>query len=389
MDATLERAGQPGGLWFSPRSQLLARDTPEGLELSRWGAPLANLTGVMAEEFLQAFLSPTDSGSMPRLELTARLGIAAHAELLSLARQGGGVAWIPGMAITRSSQLFLEVTGRCNERCQHCYASAGPDVGTALTREECLRVIVQGRAAGFECLQLTGGDPLLCTFLPVLARAARTAGYPFLEIYTNGLALSESRLMALAPHAPDFAFSIYSHDAAIHDGVTRVPGSLERTCAAVRRVLAAGLKARVGIVALEASAPTLALTRAMVEALGVPAEAIAVDIPRQVGRGDGLSVPELAEHEVRPAHGGPSPSTRREPTLSWPGKLAVAYTGDVMPCIFARQVILGNVREEGLGEILERLRARRARSWADPGRHTEKLACVDCRYTAAIWEAGE
>ena len=306
------------------------------------------------------------------------------------------------MSVHSPAQLFLEVTGRCNERCQHCYASAGPRVGAALSRDECLRVIAEGRALGFDALQLTGGDPLLCAFLPELAGAARAEGFPLVEVYTNGLALTPPRLEELAVHGVDFAFSVYSHAPEIHDGVTRVPGSLARTSLAIRRVVEAGLSARVSIIALEAAAEGLSRTREHVESLGVPTTSISMDIPRQVGRGEGLAVPELPEGALRPGHRGQQATVEARlagetleagapealERLRWPGKLAVAYTGDVLPCIFARAQVLGNVRREALGAVVERLRERRARHPVDPERFAEKLACHDCRYTAAVWEGG-
>ena len=67
------------------------------------------------------------------------------------------------------------------------------------------------------------------------------------------------------------------------------------------------------------------------------------------------------------------------------GKLCVSYTGDVVPCIFQRQSILGNVRSGvPLVELLAAGRpgpARRGLPVSDDSRL--RLQCASCRLTDA------
>jgi MoaA/NifB/PqqE/SkfB family radical SAM enzyme len=286
-------------------------------------------------------------------------------------------------SIDAPSILFLEVAGRCNERCVHCYADSAPDVRAALDLDACFRVIREGAALGFGRLQLTGGDPLLCPFLSDLAREARSAGFETIEVYTNGLALSDERLDHLAVHGTSFAFSFYSHDPGVHDAITRVPGSQRRTGDAIARVVKRGLQVRVSIVLMEGNAQHGEATTAYLVGLGVPAERIGSDRVRGVGRG------ALALHELRRAPAVPRIEARANhsgaesacETLRWPGKLCVAYTGSVYPCIFSRRMELGHVAREPLGRILDRARERRATA-IDAGAFGDELACFDCRLTA-------
>jgi MoaA/NifB/PqqE/SkfB family radical SAM enzyme len=374
-------------VWYSAETDLIA--VRDGTSLAVRGADIdAELTGTLADDFLEAFVAtPGANGGADggRLAVLGALGTAEHRTLLETARRGGGRAWTPLDSVDGPSVLFLEVIGRCNERCVHCYADSSPQNGAALDQETCLRVISEGAALGFQWLQLTGGDPLLCPFLEDLVRAAKAAGFRGVEVYTNGLALDARRVARLAVAGAAFAFSFYSHDAPTHDAITGVPGSQGRTRAAIAAAVASGCEVRASIVVLEANAAHVEDTRALLQSLGVAPEAIGVDGVRQVGRGLGLhsvggpALPSAGVHlgarSVRDAR-----AERRG--IHSPGKLCVSYTGQVFPCIFARFLPLGDVAHESLDAIVERTRSGCSDSCHGFDRLNRRLACFDCQLTA-------
>lgn len=366
-------------VWYSPRSETYAVQKGD-LLVVRGPDVAADLSGAWADDFLRAFVSETQSETQEVGKLIAleRSPMPAHRGVVEVARRGGAQPWVPLSASGTAPILFLEVLGRCNERCVHCYASSGPDVEAALPREVCLDVIRDAAAAGFGRLQLTGGDPLLCAFLPELARAARDAGMSEVEIYTNGLALTSDRLAELEPARVRFAFSFYSHDPQVHDAITGVAGSQRRTLRAIGEAAQRGARVRVGVVQMAQNATGLEETRQLLIEQGVAPEAIWVDTIHQVGRGSAEAA-AIAGAE-RGAHGG-APTETGQPA-KWPGKACVAYTGEVYPCIFARSTRLGSVLEESLATILDRARSRREAtvSWAQL---PSQLACLDCRLTVA------
>ena len=77
--------------------------------------------------------------------------------------------------------LFLELVGQCNEKCAHCYAGSSPAITDALPRDICESIVDDAAALGFSRIQFTGGDPLLCTFLPELVERAAERGIPMRE----------------------------------------------------------------------------------------------------------------------------------------------------------------------------------------------------------------
>ncbi len=273
---------------------------------------------------------------------------------------------------TEWGRLFVELTGRCNERCVHCYASAGPEVGEALDWPTIARVIDQAHGIGFASIQLTGGDPLVSEHCLAAAARVRERGFRELEIYTNGLALRGALYEGLRDLDAHFAFSVYSSDPAVHDAITQVPGSLKRTSEAIRRAAADGLTLRVGIIEMAGNTAGLEATRRYVEGLGVPEDRISSDSSREVGRGDSFA------GESQGAHGGRGGVAAGVPRFV--GRAAVAYDGRVHPCIFSRATVLGDVRAQSLSEILED-----DTPLSPPSRRLEvfgesaSMACWECR----------
>ncbi len=240
--------------------------------------------------------------------------------------------------------LFLEVVGACNERCVHCYADSSPQVRAVLSRRTCLGVIDDAATLGFRRVQLTGGDPLLCRFLPDLAARIGAWGMTC-EIYTNGLLLKDEVVRSLVPHGVRFAFSFYSADAVVHERITRTPGSHALTLRAIERALAAGVPTRVSVIAMAENAPQLPATVELLRQVGV--EEVGVAASYAVGRGDRFSG-ELSM-SLHGSHRGKAPGVQKQPRRR--GSLCVTYRGEVTPCIFNRTDVLGHVPARRLVDI--------------------------------------
>ena len=260
--------------------------------------------------------------------------------------------------------LFIELTDRCNESCIHCYAESAPERSARLSCEEISRVLEEALKLGEPAVQFTGGDPLLHPDLCFAVQTARELGYQTLEIYTNGLALNEALLAKLLPFQPSFAFSIYSHDAAIHDAITQTPGSLLRTLKAMRRVQAAGLPLRVGMILMSENRGMEEATFAFLqEKLGLDDTQFGTDVVRSTGRGEFMAenqknISHLQRFRHRadtPQEDPPAPSEEDEENPVRHGKLCVSSNGDVFPCIFSRRTKLGNIRKQSLSDMLASL----------------------------------
>jgi radical SAM protein with 4Fe4S-binding SPASM domain len=145
----------------------------------------------------------------------------------------------------------VAVTGRCNLRCVFCYAGCAgtcsrapadfqdPAMSTAQVKTVLERIRYQARVPS---VSFTGGEPTLRADLPELvAFASRNLGMR-VNLITNGTLVSKASAVALADAGLASAqVSIEGPDATVHDHVTQVDGSFERSCRAVAHFQETGI----------------------------------------------------------------------------------------------------------------------------------------------------
>jgi len=278
--------------------------------------------------------------------------------------------------------LFIEVTSRCNERCIHCYADSSPERNEFLSLNNIKYILEQAKELGHPFIQFTGGDPLIHPDIVAATEHAHTLGLSDIEIYTNGLLLHAPLLAELAPFKPRFCFSLYSHDERVHDTITRVPGSLARTLSAIRRVQAAGLEVRIGIALMQLNAESLPDTLAFLNnEFNIPSHFIRIDPINSAGRGSDVAAAENIRIEHATAPHTPDSNSHHEQRL---GKLCVDANGDVHPCIFSRNITLGNIFNATFKQMIDQLNqstatAPSAKRWQAC---KAQLSCHDCRLIA-------
>ncbi len=81
--------------------------------------------------------------------------------------------------------VYLEITSGCNQRCIHCYPSAGPRLENELTPKELDAVAIELSQNGVEFLCIGGGEPLTSPSLLNLIETSTRNGMA-VELATNG-----------------------------------------------------------------------------------------------------------------------------------------------------------------------------------------------------------
>lgn len=150
--------------------------------------------------------------------------------------------------------------------------------------------------------------------------------------------MTDTMVQTFANFGVNVATSFYSGHADVHDRITGTPGSFPDTLCGIRSVLAHGLTLRVGMIAMDEDVQALQEANELLCNLGVSQENIRVDRVRPVGRGAKRTPFESLEKTLCGA--------------CWEGKLAVSYDGTCYPCVFFRQVPVGNVTEQGIDAIV-------------------------------------
>jgi radical SAM protein with 4Fe4S-binding SPASM domain len=240
---------------------------------------------------------------------------------------------------------WLEITGKCQEKCIHCYADSSPQ-GTHgdMTENDWIRSIDQVQALGGRMVQFIGGEPTLHPSLPTLVSHSLEKSME-VEVYSNLTHVSDKMWQTLDQPGVSLATSYYSSRADEHDKITNLRGSHKKTRDNIVQALERGIPLRAGIIGVMEEQQVTAAHNELTD-LGV--EHIGVDYLRQVGRGIRDQKPNI---DQLCGHCGDE-------------KVAILATGDVQPCVFSRwgEFTVGNMQEQSLDEILRSYRAAKALS---------------------------
>lgn len=164
--------------------------------------------------------------------------------------------------------VHFDVTYRCNERCVHCYLDH-VDHGEMNTREV-KGVLDQLAEAGTLFLTFSGGEIFLRKDLFDLLAYARKLHFD-VSLKTNALLINAERAARLRLlGVRRIQVSIYSADPAVHDAITKVPGSLERSLKAIRFLKAQGLQVKIACPLMKQNLTAYRSVQALAEELGVP-----------------------------------------------------------------------------------------------------------------------
>ena len=138
----------------------------------------------------------------------------------------------------------LEVTMRCNLRCEHCYLPLSQRKGSSqgeLSFVEIQRIFSEISEAGCLWLLLTGGEPFLRQDFLQIYDDAKHKGF-ITTIFTNGTLVTERIADHLAEWRPfEIEVSLYGATQATYERVTGVPGSFARCMRGIELILERGL----------------------------------------------------------------------------------------------------------------------------------------------------
>ncbi|MBZ4319560.1 radical SAM protein [Streptomyces huiliensis] len=228
--------------------------------------------------------------------------------------------------------VWLEVTGRCNETCDHCYADSGP-TGThgTMTVPDWKRAIDQFADMGGRDVQFIGGEPTLYPHLSDLITHASTRRLG-IEIFSNMTVIRDGLWETFKARGVKLATSYYSDNAEEHDAVTNLRGSHRKTRANIAKAVELGIPIRGGVVAVRTAQR---VNQAVTDLQAIGVGQVGGDRTRAFGRASQGATPtvnDLCGHCAL-------------------GQVAIGPDGGVWPCVLGRFITLGNVRDTPLAEV--------------------------------------
>jgi radical SAM protein with 4Fe4S-binding SPASM domain len=271
----------------------------------------------------------------------------------------------------------IAVTYRCNLRCAFCYVGCGcrseqgqemPSNGE-MTTDKVRRVLeIIRRDAQVPSVSFTGGEPMLRNDLSDLVAHARGLGMR-VNLITNATLADGRAVERLVEAGLNSAqVSLEAPTAALHDRLTGVVGSFERTRRGIDELRAAGVHVHTNTTITAQNRDAVAQLPVLAASLGLSRLSMNLMIPTRAALGAGgealgvpyretgeivLRVKEAArEAGVRFLWYSPTPLCLFNPIehglgnkgcAACDGLLSVSPTGDVLPC---------SSFDEGVGNLL-------------------------------------
>jgi radical SAM protein with 4Fe4S-binding SPASM domain len=295
-------------------------------------------------------------------------------------------------------RAMLEISDRCNEVCAHCYQVQGQK--GELSSGEWKEVLDRLAEQGVLLLTISGGEATLRhDFLELLAHA-RARGF-IIRLFTNGLTMTAELAAELRRTSVfDVEISLYSTRAEVHDFVTGVPGSFERTVAGVRHLRHAGVAVTIKTVIMNVNQHEIDAYIAFANELGARYR---FDPGGLLPRENGDRFPEVftagdaAVIDVQRRYGAsteppPEPRAAADIICGAAHSLHIEPNGELRPCTML-DVRFGHVLEDGVLPSFQSERAERMRAlrWGDlHGCRDCDLACYCTRcFAASRTESGD
>lgn len=289
------------------------------------------------------------------------------------------------------AKVRMELTRMCNLECIHCKVVCNENITGELGPDDIHNILPQLREMGAFELNLTGGEMFARPdILPVLEAICE---YDFaLTFQTNGTLMTDEHFELIEKNrerVSRFGISVYAGDPAIHDGITSVRGSFEKTIATIKRLQEMEVPVAAFSMLMKQNAPYHEQTKKFFEKEGIIYQFGALMIAREDGcrtpldqRVDSELMPDLPipwEEYLNPDPTCVPDHYPPETSISeW--CIAGRYTNilpnaDVVPCSVIRTPV-GNLRRQTFREIWDNsplLRELRSLTVGD-------LDCRNCEY---------
>lgn len=265
-----------------------------------------------------------------------------------------------GTKVNLLNFVWLEVTQVCNMRCLHCYEGE-THVSTKhhFTVQEWKNIIKQLYEAGCASIQFIGGEP--ACYPEIIELLDYAGGFKFDKIgfFTNATLLSAELVQAIKRNRVNVQVSLYGHTAELHETITTIPGSFDKTKTAISRLLFEKIPVSVAITVMKENEQYFEEIIHLIKKLGVTKYKYDLvrevkDCPQNchlVSRDDLISKKYL----VRPnfAINKEKFNKALSKNTCWYGKFAISDNGDVYPCVFERGIKFGNLFNTTIAELLK------------------------------------
>lgn len=276
------------------------------------------------------------------------------------------------------SSLQFELSSRCNERCIHCYIpnekkNKGFDMPTSKVKS----VLDEYAAMGGIHVTISGGEAFMHKDLMEIVQYCRQKDLR-ISILSNLISLKEEQIPIIkAANVSLIQVSLYAIEPEIHDAITTVKGSCEKTKAAIEKLVKADIPVQISCPIMKANKDVYVHVLEYAKLHNIKAQTDYVMMARSDFSTDNLEQrlsPEetevflrnIIERNIEYRKGTLQQIPKSEQMMSDFEQFknqpvcgvgydycCIAANGDVYPCAGWQKYVLGNVYKQSLQEIWE------------------------------------
>ena len=275
----------------------------------------------------------------------------------------------------RLAALQFELTSRCNERCIHCYIPNNKkNHGFDLTFGRFKHILDQFAEMGGIHVTLSGGEALMNKDIVKMLRYCREKDMQ-ISLLTNLISLTDEHVEVLKEvNVSIVQVSLYSMNSEIHDAITTIKGSFERTKAAIEKLHAADIPVQISCPVMKANKDGYDKVMKYAQSLKMKSNTDYIMMAQAdldtTNLANRLSIEEtekVIKDIMRSDNDYKTHTLEQEPISSIPleelaemplcgagvNDLCVTVNGDIYPCAGWQAFVVGNVFKQSLRDIWE------------------------------------
>lgn len=281
--------------------------------------------------------------------------------------------------------LQFELTSRCNERCVHCYIpNSKKDQGFDMPFSLFKDIIDQFRDMGGLQVSLSGGEIFMHSHLVEMMQYCREKDLQ-VSLLSNLVFLRDDHIPAIkSANVAMVQTSLYSMTPEIHDKITKVKGSFQKTKIAIEKLVDSGIPVTISCPILNLNKDGYKDILAYAHSLGIKAQTDFIlmaeenldtsNLVNRISLSDAeVIIRQILENNRKDTDDYVMKSTAHDAQIVEVGNipicaagvnnLCVSSNGDVYPCNGWQAYKAGNIKEKTLkdiwdnSEVLNKLRS--------------------------------
>jgi len=181
------------------------------------------------------------------------------------------------------NEIKLELSYRCNMNCMHCSSEGSKDKDVAISLDESLNILKSATNLNVKTISLSGGEPFLWPNLVELIDSCLENNFN-LKLYTNGSTNNYKKILSkIKKRDLDIIFSLHGSSPNIHDNITGMEGSFNKTLSSIKYTLSNDFLSEIHFVPLRINYKELIPLTELITKVGINKISVLRFVPQ--GRG--------------------------------------------------------------------------------------------------------